>query len=250
VYLGTPIPFALEREAGRALAFDGPDAFSMAGDRRFPQDREEQLAAFRKICECPSPGSGDYAELVRRTAASALASAEEVKACLGRGENKATYPSGQRLALVARLIGGGMKTRVYYTAVSGFDTHANQKGAHANLLGLGAGSIDAFFKDLEAIGRAQDVVLMAFSEFGRRVAENGSGGTDHGTAGPVFLVGPGVKGGVHGPAPDLGDLIDGDPKFAIDFRSVYAAVLRDWLGADPAVALEGGFSPVPVFAKA
>ncbi|MCI0587330.1 MAG: DUF1501 domain-containing protein [Planctomycetes bacterium] len=248
VHLGTPLPFALEREAGSVLAFDGVDAFSMAGDRNFPQDRDAQLEAFRKICECRSPGPGSYAEVVRATASSALASAEEVKACLGRGQNKATYPSGQRLALVARMIAGGMKTRLYYASVSGFDHHANQKGAHSNLLGQGASSIDAFFQDLEAAGRAKDVVVMAFSEFGRRVEENGSGGTDHGTSGPVFLFGPGVKGGLHGAPPNLGDLADGDLKFAIDFRSVYAAVLRDWLGADPAAALGGEFAPVPVFA--
>ncbi len=250
VHLGTPLPFALGREGGSALAFDGPDAFTMAGDRMFPQDREAQLDAFRKICECPSPGPGSYAEVLRRTAASALASAEEVKSCLGRGQNKATYPSGQRLPLIARMIAGGMKSQVYYASVSSFDHHANQKGPHGNLLGQGASSIDAFFQDLEAAGRAKDVVLMAFSEFGRRVAENGSGGTDHGAAGPVFLVGPGVKGGLHGPPPNLGDLVDGDLKFAIDFRSVYAAVLRDWLGADPAAALGGEFAPVPVFATA
>ncbi|HET6203179.1 MAG TPA: DUF1501 domain-containing protein [Planctomycetota bacterium] len=249
VHFGSPLPYALEREAGTALAFDGPDAFSMAGDRRFPQDRDEQLAAFRKICDCGG-GPASYAEVVRATAASALASAEEVKECVAKGSNKANYPAGQRLPLVARMIGGGMRTRIYYATVYGFDTHANQKGLHGNLLGQFASSVDAFFQDLEAIGRAKDVVLLAFSEFGRRVAENGSGGTDHGTAGPVFLVGPRVKGGLIGEPPNLADLVDGDPKFGIDFRSVYASVLRDGLGADPVAALGGEFAPVPLFAPA
>jgi uncharacterized protein (DUF1501 family) len=104
--------------------------------------------------------------------------------------------------------------------------------------------VDAFLKDLEAKGRADEVAVLAFSEFGRRVAENGSAGTDHGAAAPVILVGHGLKGGVMGAHPSLVDLTSGDLKFSIDFRDVYAALLREWMDGDPQTVLGGDYSRV------
>ncbi len=160
------------------------------------------------------------------------------------------YPEtelGEKLALVAQLLKGGLMARVFYAGQASYDTHAGQAPAHARLLSELAGGLLAFLDDLAAAKLADRVAVLCFSEFGRRVAENGSGGTDHGTAGPVFLAGPGVKAGLIGTTPSLLDLQDGDLKMAIDFRRVYAAALESWLGIPAKSALGGDFDPVPLF---
>ncbi|HQU47353.1 MAG TPA: DUF1501 domain-containing protein, partial [Pirellulales bacterium] len=118
---------------------------------------------------------------------------------------------------------------------------------HARLLNELSGAVAAFIDDLTEAKLAERVLLMTFSEFGRRVAENASAGTDHGTAGPMFLAGSGVKGGLYGETPRLLDLDAGDLKMSVDFRRVYAAVLRDWLKIDPTSVLAGHFEPLPLF---
>src|SRR5262249_38292210 len=134
----------------------------------------------------------------------------------------ATYPEffglARRLKLIAQLIKAGLTTSIYYTQLGGFDTHANQFYTHENLLREVGDSLKAFLDDLNQAGESNRVLVLVFSEFGRRLAENGSGGTDHGTAAPVFLLGGSVQAGLHGPYPNLHDLQDGDPKHAIDFR--------------------------------
>lgn len=246
--MSNAVPFALVRERAPVLAFDGGESLTLAADRRFQQGRAAQLDAFRRLCQ-PSPGSGagSYVDLVRATAAAGLHAAERVRDCLDAGRNQVEYPRGfgAKLAQVARLIDGRLGARVYYVNHSGFDTHARQKDTHANLLRAFSDGLDAFYSDLEKSGRAREVVVLAFSEFGRRLAENGSQGTDHGTCAPVFLVGPSVKGGLHGEAPDLSRLEDRDPLHRVDFRCVYAGVLERVLGvapgsilAPPAPALE------------
>jgi uncharacterized protein (DUF1501 family) len=242
VQLGSSVSLAMRRSRTAIIALDNEDSFSLGADSRHTGDRQAQVTAFRKLCECGTHAAnvGRYSDFLHEQAASSLASADEVLACLGQGKSQVTYPRnlGPRLALVARMIAGGMKTRAYYTSIGGFDTHAKQADGHANLLTNFSESIDAFFKDLEQLGRARDVLLVSFSEFGRRVAENASAGTDHGTAGPMFVVGPSVKGGLQGSAPDLEHLVDGDPQFGIDFRSVYAALLGDWLKAPVSSVIE------------
>jgi uncharacterized protein (DUF1501 family) len=152
---------------------------------------------------------------------------------------------GTQLGLVARLIRAGSPTRAYSVSLGGFDTHANEKETQARLLGQFDAAVSGFFRQLGDGARAGDVVLVAYSEFGRRVAANASGGTDHGTAGPLFVVGPRVKGGFYGDEPSLTDLDAGDLKFTTDFRSVYATLLGQVVGVDPAVSLAGGWAPLP-----
>ena len=162
----------------------------------------------------------------------------------------APYPRtelGEKLALVAQLMKAGITARVFYAAQSGYDTHSGQTTAHASLLSELSGGLLAFLDDLAAAKLADRVAVLCFSEFGRRVAENGSAGTDHGTAGPVFVAGSGVKAGLVGPTPSLLDLQDGDLKMTIDFRRVYAAALETWLGIPAKSALGGDFDPVPLF---
>jgi uncharacterized protein (DUF1501 family) len=107
--------------------------------------------------------------------------------------------------------------------------------------------MDGFFQDMEQVGRLGDVAVMTFSEFGRRVAQNGSAGTDHGIAAPMFLLGGALNGGLHAEYPSLIDLSNGDLRMQVDFRSVYATVLQDWLGISPDAILGGSFSMLPLF---
>jgi len=140
-------------------------------------------------------------------------------------------------------------TRVFYTSQpqNAYDTHAVQLPVQADLLGELSGALKAFLDDLAAAKLAERVLVLCFSEFGRRVAENGSQGTDHGTAGPVFLAGPTVRAGLIGAVPRLLDLEDGDLKMAVDFRRVYAGVLEDWLGLPTKQALGGDFARLSLF---
>src|SRR5262249_8892042 len=167
-------------------------------------------------------------------------------------DDGAGYPAtelARELRLMARLIKTDLGARVYYTRQSGYDTHSTQLGTHAALLGELGGAMQAFLDDLAAAKLADRVVLMTFSEFGRTVKENGSAGTDHGTAGPVLLAGQPVKAGLVGSAPSLLELDakHGDLKMGVDFRQVYATVLEDWLGLPARSAVGGGFERLPPF---
>jgi uncharacterized protein (DUF1501 family) len=149
---------------------------------------------------------------------------------------------------VARLIGGGLATRVFYVSQGGYDTHANQKNVHERLLGDLGDSLRSFTADLKAQGNDNRVLIMTFSEFGRRLAQNANGGTDHGAAAPLFIVGPRVKAGFVGKFPSLApaDLFNGDLKFTTDFRSIYAGVLEQWLNTPSAPVLGRNFPPVAI----
>jgi uncharacterized protein (DUF1501 family) len=143
----------------------------------------------------------------------------------------------------------GVEPRVFYTLQSGYDTHSAQLFPHGYLLTELSGALKAFLDDLTAAKLADRVVVLLFSEFGRTVSENGSGGTDHGTAGPVFIAGPGVKGGLVGTTSSLLNLDPehGDLRRSLDFRQVYATVLEDWLGLSAKEALGGSFDRLPLF---
>ena len=149
------------------------------------------------------------------------------------------------------MIAAGFPTRIYYVSYphNAFDTHVNQADNHARLLTYTSDHIAAFLADMARIGRGPDVTVMAFSEFGRRVAENANLGTDHGTAGPSFIAGQAVRGGHYGAMPDLNDLDDGNMRFTTDFRRVYATMAGTWMGCSNTVpVLKGDFAPLPVFA--
>ena len=159
------------------------------------------------------------------------------------------YPQsrlGQQLELVSRLLKSGSRTRVFYTSQSGYDTHSAQLFTHARLLREYADALKSFHDDLKRAKLDDRVVVLTFSEFGRRIAENGSEGTDHGIAGPVFLTGTPVKGGILG-APGLKASKSGDVAVEHDFRSVYSTILKQWLDVDPVKILGGRFQSLPLF---
>lgn len=159
--------------------------------------------------------------------------------------NNDTFGTGFKQ--IAQLVATSPATRVVYFSAGGFDTHARQPEQHEKLLKGFGDAVLAFQREMEALGKADKVVVLAFSEFGRRASENASQGTDHGQAAPMFLIGKRVKGGIHGPLPDLANLNNGDIGFTQDFRGVYAAALDEWMGGDSQVVLGQKFAPVSVF---
>jgi uncharacterized protein (DUF1501 family) len=197
-----------------------------------------------------SPAGDELGQFLRRSLLDAYSTADRLEAVAGAQGGRASYPESElarRLGLTARLIKAGLGTRVYYLVQGGYDTHGQQLPRHAPLLEELSASLRAFLDDLAASRLADRVLVLVFSEFGRRVAENGSKGTDHGTAGPVLLAGPCVRPGLHGSYPSLMDLSDGDLKMAVDFRRVYASVLEGWLGLRSKEALGGAFESLPLF---
>jgi uncharacterized protein (DUF1501 family) len=157
---------------------------------------------------------------------------------------------GGNLQRVASLIAAGMPTRLYYVTYAGnsFDTHVQQGDLHSRLLMYTADAIRGFLEDMKRIGKADQVAMMVFTEFGRRVEENGSLGTDHGTATPMFIAGKGVRGGFYSKHPSLTDLDDGNMKMTTDFRRVYATMIKEWLGYDDVAAvLKGNFDTLNAF---
>jgi uncharacterized protein (DUF1501 family) len=191
------------------------------------------------------PGADDdLLAFARRSELDAYATADRLAELARKPDTAARYPQtglADRLRLVARLLKGGFGARVFYTTQGGYDTHSGQSQTHFGLLSELSGAIKAFLDDLADAKLADRVVVLGFSEFGRRVAENDSDGTDHGTAGPVLLAGPAVKAGVQGAYPSLTDLVDGDLKTTVDFRHIYATVLERWLGLPSRAALGGEF---------
>jgi uncharacterized protein (DUF1501 family) len=190
-------------------------------------------------------GEGNLAFL-ERVALDARVSSKTILELAAKHKTSVRYdgtPLARNLNLVARMIAGGMPTRVYYVSHGGFDTHNQQVNSHDRLLGQLDNGLKSFFADLKEQGNDKRVVLMTFSEFGRRVSENASAGTDHGKASCLFLAGPGIKGGLHGKHPSLTDLSEGDIQHTVDFRSVYGTVLSDWLKAPNTKPILGASYP-------
>jgi uncharacterized protein (DUF1501 family) len=246
--VGPTLPPALCCPAVPPPSVGSVGTYRLQPDPRFPNGRAAREDALNRLYasyRAPAP----YAALLEATSVTAEQSSQELQAAAAshQAAGGAAYPTGglgDGLKLLSSLITREQGLRVGYVVLGGFDTHATQAKHHADLLKTLADGIGAFHADLAAQGKADDVVIMTWSEFGRRAAENASLGTDHGTAAPLFVVGNGVKGGVYGDAPDLGDLDSGNLRFQTDFRSVYATVLEGWLQADSTAILGQKFSSV------
>jgi uncharacterized protein (DUF1501 family) len=232
VNIGNELPYALHAHRHKAVSFQQPQSYRWQGSAQV----EEDFAALNRAREGESA-----VDWLHRQAAAARASSAEVRRAAAGYQTSTAYPTqplGRDLRTVAGLIDGGLRTRVYYTSLGGFDTHVRQKNSHDNLMRALGDSLTAFQADLEAHGHADRVVTMVFSEFGRRVEENASGGTDHGTAGCMFVLGTKVRGGWHGRYPSLDELDgNGDLVMTTDFRGIYAALLDEWLGVDSKAVL-------------
>ncbi|MCC6793559.1 MAG: DUF1501 domain-containing protein [Candidatus Hydrogenedentes bacterium] len=245
VSLGKDRPQAFDGEKGVGVAFEDPMNFGWK-----PGRATDTAEKFEKI-NAASAKKNDTLDFLRHTTSNAIMSSYEVKEAAqraGYGKNGQKPNAKDPLQTVAALIRGDLQTRIYYVSTGGFDTHANQLATQDGLLERFSQSIARFQQTLEADGNADRVVTMVFSEFGRRVGQNASGGTDHGTAAPMFVVGKNVKAGLHGAAPSLTDLDDGDLKYGVDFRSVYASILQDWFQASPEKILHHKHAPLPIIA--
>jgi uncharacterized protein (DUF1501 family) len=188
-------------------------------------------------------------DFLERTALDAQLSSDKILAIARKYKSSVMYPQGQLAAslnIIARMIAGGLGTRVYYASQGGFDTHAGQINTHERLMGEFNDAVTAFVADLKQQGNFERVLLMTFSEFGRRVQENANSGTDHGAAAPMFVLGGAVKAGSFGKYPSLTDLDRGDLKFNTDFRSVYGTVLDRWLKAPSEIVLGRKFPALAI----
>lgn len=224
------------------------------GTIRIPRGKDTPKMEVRPETGALDQG-GEANEFIQRSALNARVYAETIKRTSANVRNKANYPRSnfaQQLKLTAQMIAGGLPTRVYYVSLGGFDTHSGQAFRHQRLMEEMSSGLAAFVEDLQALGQLDRTTVMTFSEFGRRVAENGSAGTDHGEAAPLFVMGSGIKPGFHGAGPALepGKLSRGDVAFSMDFRSVYATVLKHWLKADDARVLGRTFAPIDLFTDA
>ena len=224
--------------------------FGMLAYNNSRKDSEQSRQFLEKVSGEPHP-ENDSVSYLRHTLMDALVTEKKVQSVLAGYKPGTAYPGtpfSASLKNIAALIASGMSTRVYFVTLNGFDTHVNQVTQQANLLKQLSDGLSAFQKDLEAHKLDDQVTTMTFSEFGRRPSENESKGTDHGTSAPLFVMGSGVKGGLHGTAPDLAIQHNQDISFTTDFRSVYATMLQDWLVCPPEPVLGGTFTPLPVIA--
>jgi uncharacterized protein (DUF1501 family) len=209
-----------------ALKGEEPNAITVKDPNRFKakQSDDDQI----RLSDNPQ------LDFVRKIAGSVTEGAEEIQKALAQSKQELSYPKtglAKNLEWIARLIKGNLNSKVYYTSLGGFDTHDNQLAIHKNKLTELNDAVFSFYSDLKAANALQHVTIVVFSEFGRRVKDNGNG-TDHGTAAPMFIIGGNSKGKIIGNNPDLNNLDNGDLKFETDFRSVYASLLQDKLQFD------------------
>jgi uncharacterized protein (DUF1501 family) len=246
VNLGTSQSLAVRSLQHSPLVFDDPARFRREGS----DDEKRALADLSHMRETSNP----TLQFLSSTAQNATESSEVVRRAASAYRTPIDYGQGGGLAgnlqRVAALIAAELPTRLYYVTYAGnsFDTHVQQADLHTRLLMYTADAVRGFMDDMKRLGRGDDVAMMIFTEFGRRVEENGSLGTDHGTATPMFVVGQAAKGGFYGRHPSLTDLDDGNMKMTTDFRRVYATMIREWLGYDRSdEVLKGKFDPLGVF---
>ena len=241
-------PIAIKGVEHPAVSFTSPTSFAYTGDRS-----EKGFALFNKLNQPGSDKIGGDLQFVTQTATLANASSEKIRTLAGAYKPKVEYPKSgiaNSFRTIAGLINGGLSTRLFYLSQGGFDTHSNQKPGFDNLMTQINGGVSAFYKDLAQHGNADRVLTFTFSEFGRRVKENKSKGTDHGAAQPMFLIGSGVKAGVHGKQPPFDEETTKKDNFPmqLDFRHVYAAILEKWLKTPSEAILRGKFAPTDCIA--
>lgn len=245
LHLGPPqLPLALQSQQYPVPSVESLENFRLrTAGGALPTTALGQLAT-------PQRPANPLLAFVQRSTLAAYASSQQVQEALEDQPSAAKYPGfalARKLQSVAQLIDAGLATRIYYVSLNGFDTHAKQLQAHAGLLNELSASLAAFVDDLALRGHLDRVLVMTFSEFGRRVKENASQGTDHGAAAPLFVMGGRIKSGVVSKHPSLIDLdAEGDLKQHTDFRRVYATILEQWLGCPSRDVLAGEFEPLPL----
>ncbi|GAB1307537.1 DUF1501 domain-containing protein [Urechidicola sp. KH5] len=244
---------AIEVDSHLSLALKGEKAFGIANDNPYLMYSSSRDPFFNKLEKYNADEHLSEHNLgyLYKTMIEAKSSAKYIFETSKTHASKYEYPNNpfaQQLKTTAQFINSGLSTQVYYASLGGFDTHANQKGQQERLLKVYANSVAAFVNDLKKNDTFKDTLILTFSEFGRRVKQNASGGTDHGTASNVYLIGEHLKKpGFYNNAPNLSNLDNnGDLKFEIDFRRVYATVLKDWLKVDDGKILNKQFATLNI----
>ncbi|MEE2822277.1 MAG: DUF1501 domain-containing protein [Acidobacteriota bacterium] len=246
INIGGRVPKAMISHAGSSPAIKNINTYKLDTDKRYKGDATNKNDVFQSILSEPTTQFAPFQEYVTQTVLDATFSSAEILEGRKNYESTVEYPAsafGGNLKTIAQIISADIGTKVFYVTIGGFDTHASQAepadpklGTHAALLDTVSSGIKAFLDDIKAMGMEKDVLVMSFSEFGRRVKENASNGTDHGTANQMFLFGGTVNPGIYGTHPSLDprdlDRIR-DLRFNVDFRSVYSTVLQNWLEVDP-----------------
>jgi uncharacterized protein (DUF1501 family) len=241
------LPEAMVSDRTDIPTIPGIGTYAMIGDRNVAAREAFSRDAHDRTLPFASP----YLAHVMEIENDAQRSSEELPRLVAGYVPKASYPAtgiGRSLALAAQIVGSNLGTKAIYVEHGSFDTHGSQRKTQDQLLAQFSDALTAFYADLVAHGNDRRVLTLTFSEFGRRIEENGSRGTDHGEASPLFMVGGGVKGGLYGSPPDLATTNMGNVRFSVDFRSVYATVLERWLGRPSAAVLDGEFQHLPVLA--
>lgn len=245
------INIAMEQSMAVKSGVHAPVVFS--DPNRFVREASEaEKEALAKLGK-DNPKTGNQSlTFLRNIATTADRSSDFVRSACAEYRTKMDYgygAVGTDMKRISALIKANSPARLYYLNFGSFDTHVSQGGAHSGLFNQLGDAVMAFLRDMKAIGRENDVAIMAFTEFGRRVKENASFGTDHGVASPMFVFSHKVKGGFYGDHPSLTDLVEGDPKMTTDFRSVYATMIKEWMGYDDTNAiLQGEFPTLAIFA--
>lgn len=252
VAIGQGAPLAMRSNTSQVAVVDRIDQYQIRGDGAFPKDNDARVDALLKLYQS-YPGAAPYAALLNKMPSAAHKTSQQLQQAAKDYIPATPYPDtplGTGFKTLAQAISGGLGVQVFHIGMGGFDTHTNELTTQARLLQNLGDAMHAFYQDMAAHGRAQDVLLMTWSEFGRRPQENANNGTDHGTAGPMFLLGGNVKSGLYGQAPSLTDLDNGNLKYTVDFRSVYATVLDSWLGAPADEVLGARYERLPFVASA
>jgi uncharacterized protein (DUF1501 family) len=243
--IGPSVAPMLQANGVMLPTLQNPATYKMALD---PRDAAARLEAWRDLQEA-GQARNKYLSLIGAAATGAQESTEALAGAVGSYEPAVTYKRdalSTSLRLLATIIANQPGTKVAYTMIGGFDTHSFERQTQDALLETLSDAFFNFQADLNAHGKAEDVLLVTWSEFGRRLTENGSQGTDHGDGGTMLAMGAGVNGGLYGELPNLGKLDGNDSvRWTTDFRSVYATLLEDWLGVDATAILGDRFPHVP-----
>ena len=248
-----PAPLALTGAPARVPSIATLDDFQLRLQAASAPDRVQQREFLNSVSRPAANAQPNLLDFVQRTAVQTYASSQRLGEVGRNYQPRTPYPNSalaNHLKLAAQLIDAGLGARLFYVTQDGFDTHAGQGPVHANLLRDVSDSITAFYRDLAARGQRDRVLIMTFSEFGRRGHENGSRGTDHGSGAPMLLVGGRVRSGLVGTHPSLANLVQGNVPHAFDFRQVYASVLDQWLGVPSRQVLGQAYTPVEIFRRA
>jgi uncharacterized protein (DUF1501 family) len=271
INIGPRLPQAFSSHTPTGITLESPDSYRFIGSGK----NDDETLAYRSmytanpdnnVFDSGSNSGGSVSmvsgtvtlqngqsalDFLERTSMDAQVSSDKIRAIAAKTASSSSYPGSglaRNLQLVARLIAGGLPTRIFYVSQGGYDTHTGQRGGQDGRLRELGDAVKAFTDDLTNMGEFNRVMIMTFSEFGRRVNENGSQGTDHGAAAPMFLIGSHIKSGLLGAEPSLApaDLQDGDIKYNTDFRSVYASILQDWLKTNSVPILGKQFPTLPI----